>query len=171
MKNRIFNILVGAVLLLTSFNAAPAQRKSSANLMDVKIYVAKEMEDTDKYDPDNPFGLVSVRRRVEARSPLRNTLRILTEGVTRQEEKQKMFSSTYGIKLLSVRLEKGTAYTYFTMPEGATFSGDGSPFLFRHAVEKTALQFPAVKKVVVCLDGILDFGSESDEPSKKCPSR
>jgi hypothetical protein len=169
MKNRIFNILIVAIFLLTSINVVPAQRKSSANLMDVKIFVGKEMEDLDKYDPENPFGLAPVRRRVDARSPLRNTLRVLTEGVTREEEKQKMFSATFGIKLLSVRLENGTAFAYFTMPEDATFSGDGSPFMFKQAVEKTALQFPQVKKVVVCLDGILDFGSESEDPPTKCP--
>jgi len=55
------------------------------------------------------------------------------------------------------------------MLEGATFSDDASPFVFKHVVEKTTLQLPQVKKVVVCPDGILDFWSESDEPPTKCP--
>ena len=170
MKNRIFNILIIAVLLLTAVGGARAQRKGASNLTEVKIYLAKEYDDYDaEYDAKNPYNLVAVKRRVNAKSPLRSTLRALTEGATKQEEKQKLFSAMFGIKLLSVRLENGTAYTYFTMPEGATFSGDGSPFVFKHVVEKTALQFPQVKKVVVCLDGILDFWSESEDPPKKCP--
>jgi hypothetical protein len=56
------------------------------------------------------------------------------------------------------------------MPPGAAFSGDNSPFIFRDAVELTAKQFPGVKKVLVCLDGVEDFWSESEEPAKKCPA-
>lgn len=169
MKNRILSILMIAAFMLTGIFMVQAQQKTSSKLMDVKIYLAKEYDDYDaEYDEKNPSNLFPARRRVDAASPLRNTLKALTEGPTKAEEKQKLFSAMFGIKLLSVRLEKGVAYTYFTMPEGATFSGDGSPFIFKNAVEKTALQFPNVKKVVVCLDGILDFWSESGEPPKKC---
>jgi hypothetical protein len=167
MKNRIFNISL--IALLTVSGAAQAQRKPASSMMTVNIYVAREMEDDAAYDEKNPHNLVAVKRRVNAKSPLRNTLKSLTGGVTRAEEKQNLFSAMFGIRFLSVRLENGTAYTYFTMPEGATFSGDGSPFVFQDAVERTALQFPQVKKVVVCLDGILDFGSESEDPPRKCP--
>jgi hypothetical protein len=168
MKNGIFNILIIAALLLTAVGASSAQRKKASNSMDVKIYVAQELADESQYDEKNPSNLVPLKRRVDAKSPLRNTLIALTGGITRAEEKQGFVSVMFGIKFVSVRLENGTAYAYFTMPEGASFSGDLSPLIFRDAVERTARQFPQVKKVEVCLDGILDFWSESDEPPKKC---
>ena len=168
MKTNIFYIFIVAILVLTGIGAAQAQRRKASNLMDVKIYVAKEAEERDVYDPKNPSGLVPLKRRVNATAPLRNTLITLTNGITRAEENQGFVSVMFGIKFVSVRLENGTAYTYFTMPEGASFSGDLSPLVFRDAVERTALQFPQVKKVEVCLDGILDFWSEADEPPKKC---
>jgi hypothetical protein len=169
MSNKVFQILIFAVVLTNGLTTAQAQRKAQANLIEVKIYLAKEAEDYDaQYDAKNPHGLVAVRRKVGAKSPLSSTLKALTEGATRAEVKQKLFSVTYGIKFVSARLEKGTAYTYFTMPEGATFSGDLSPLIFRDAVEKTALQFASVRKVEVCLDGILDFWSEAEDGGRKC---
>ena len=150
-------------------SAAQAQRRAKSNLMDVKIYAAKELADESQYDPENPGNLLPVKRRVDARSPLRNTLIALTRGLTPAEEKQGFVSVMFGIKFLSVRLENGTARAYFTMPADASFAGDLSPIYFKEAVERTARQFPNVKNVEVCLDGILNFWDESDEETKKCP--
>jgi hypothetical protein len=159
-----------SLLLLTllpgSFSAE-AKRGYSAQSKEVKIYFIKDPYDNS--DPKNPGSLGAVTRKVSAKSPLRGALLALTGGPTAAEEKRGYSSSTWGIRLLSVKLKSGTAYAYFTMPGGAMFSGDNSPFIFKDAVEKTALQFPNVRKVVVCLDGILDFGSESEDPPRKCP--
>jgi spore germination protein GerM len=146
---------------------ACAQGSSAAQTKAVKVYFLKEPYDNS--DPENPAGLKPVTRKVSAKSPLREALLALTAGPSRAERKNGYDSPTWGIQLLSVKIKDGTAYTYFTMPEGATFSGDNSPFIFEDAVKMTASQFPNVRKVVVCLDGILDFGSESDEPPRKCP--
>jgi hypothetical protein len=161
----LLSILLAA-LLLGSLTAG-AQRSPAAQTKEVKIYFLKNPYDNS--DPDNPGGLGAVTRKVNAKSPLRSALLALTGGPTKAERARGFESSTWGIKLLSVKIKGETAYTYFTMPEGAMFSGDNSPFVFEDAVKKTALQFPNVRKVVVCLDGILDFGSESDEPPRKCP--
>jgi hypothetical protein len=166
MRKLIFQFLIMTIVLSAGVSFVQAQRVKQKNLVEVKIYLAKENEE---YDERNPHGLVAVTRTVDARSPLRGALVALTGNVTRPEEKQKLFSALFGIKLLSSRLEKGTAYVYFTMPEEAYFSGDSSPFVFKDAVERTALQFSSVKKVVVCLDGVLNFWSESEEPARKCP--
>ena len=161
----LLSLLIVA-LLFNSFNA-DAKKISNAQSREVKVYFLKDPYDNS--DPKNPGGLGAVTRKVSAKSPLRGALLALTGGPTAAEEKRGYASSTWGIKLLSVKIKNGTAYTYFTMPEGAMFSGDNSPFIFEDAVEKTALQFPNVRKVVVCLDGILDFGSESEDPPRKCP--
>ena len=166
---KIAKILFVAFVLATGTSSALAQRTKPQNLIEVKIYVVKEVGDADaNYDEKNPSNLVAVKRMVAAESPLRGALLALTGGLTKNEEKQKLFAPTFGIKLVSVRLENETAHAFFTMPDGATFSGDGSPFIFKDAVERTALQFPSIKKVVVCLDGVLDFWSESEEPARRC---
>lgn len=162
-KTFCFFLLVSA--LFPASLTINAQKASS--LKEVKIYLIKMPYDNS--DAGNPYGLKAVTRKVNAKSPLRETLLELTKGPTEAEKGEGFESPTYGIQLLSAKIKGGVAYTYFTMPEGARFSGDGSPFIFQNAVEKTALQFPQVRKVVVCLDGILDFGSESGEPTRKCP--
>ncbi len=159
-----FLFILTVLLACVSLNA---QKASNSNLKEVKIYLMKFPYDNS--DDKNPYSLSPVTRRVNAKSPLRAALVALTEGPTAAEKEKGFESPTYGIQLLSVKIKRGVAYTYFTMPEGARFSGEGSPFIFQNAVEKTALQFPNVRKVVVCLDGILDFGSESGEPPRKCP--
>jgi hypothetical protein len=167
MKTEQRKFLLFVLILLTAcVSTVIAQQPRGTKQTEVKIYLMRESEE---YDERNPHNLVAVKRKVKAESPLRSALIALTGSVTRAEEKAKLFSPMFGIKLISVRLKNETAYAYFTMPAGATFSGDGSPFVFKDAVEKTALQFSNVKKVVVCLDGILDFWSESEEPARKCP--
>lgn len=167
MKNERRKLLLFVLLLLTaSVPSVAAQRAKKTKQREVKIYLVRESE---KYDERNPHNLVAVKRRVNAATPLRSALNALTGKVSRAEVKANLLSPVFGIRLLSVKLKNGTARAYFTMPEGERFSGDGSPFVFKDAVERTALQFSVVKKVVVCLDGVLDFWSESEEPPRKCP--
>lgn len=100
---------------------------------------------------------------------MRSTLTALLAGPTAAEERQGYSDISYGIKLVKVAIKGDTVRADFTMPPGAAFPGENAPFLFGDAVEFTAKQFPGVTKVIVCLDGILDFGSESGEPPRKCP--
>lgn len=154
-------------LLFGAFEVA-AQQKTQQ----VKIYLRKSLDKKypqDPYDQKNPFGLHPVTREVPARSPLRSALEALMVGPTAAEESVGVLSSTFGLKLLSVRVRNGTAYTRFTQPPGAAFPGDAAPFIFADAVERTAKQFSTVKKVFVCLDGVLNFGDESGERPKRCP--
>lgn len=169
MKNKLGKAGCLSLLILSLLvTGVPVDaKKSSAQLKEVRIYLMKFPYDNSS--DKNPYGLQPVTRKVSAKSPLREALISLTEGPTAAEKQQGFDSPTYGIKFLSVKIKRGVAYTYFTMPEDARFSGDGSPFIFQNAVEQTASQFPNVRKVVVCLDGILDFGIESEEPPTKCP--
>jgi hypothetical protein len=161
MKKLTLELLILTTITIAGFVCVAAQDKTQ----EANIYLLKTGEENAKY----PLGLVAVKRQVDRRSPLRSALEILTDGATVEEaEKQNLASSTWGIKLVSVRIKNRTAYTYFTMPEEARFSGDGAPFIFEEAVKKTVMQFRGVKRVVVCLNGILDFGSESEEPPGRC---
>jgi hypothetical protein len=166
MKTRIVQILIITILLTFGFTSAPAQKRvAPKKLREVKIYLVKA---TEEYDPKNPANLFPVKRKVDAASPLRSALEALMRGETKQEEKRGLYAATFGIQFVSVKLENGMALARFTMPETASFSGTNSPIYFIESVEKTALQFPLVKKVVVCLDGIIDFWREDDTPPKKC---
>jgi spore germination protein GerM len=163
MERLIIKILAVAILLTASILPTQAQSSSPKKTVEVKIYLLKTGADNAKY----PSGLFAVKRNIDRKSPLRSALETLTEGATAEEAEQNLASSTFGIKLVSVRIKNKTAYTRFTMPEEARFPGDNAPFIFQEAVEKTALQFRGVKKVVVCLDGELDFGSEDEDAKPK----
>lgn len=165
-------ISVFAIISQTSFVVAqtPSSSLRTPAKKQVRIYLAMEVKESDKFDSKNPGNLQPVFRKVSAAAPLRETLLLLLAGPTHPEEAAGYSDISYGIKLVSVKMKNGTVRADFTMPPGAAFSGDMSPFYFRDAVVFTARQFPQVKKVTVCLDGILDFWSESDEPPKKCPN-
>lgn len=172
-KGFLFCSLLPVFAIISQTSAVVAQTQSSSvrapAKQQVRIYLAKEVKEGDKFDDKNPANLHPVFRTVSAAAPLRQTLLLLLVGPTRAEEAAGYSDISYGIKLVSVRMKNRIARADFTMPPGAAFSGDMSPFYFRDAVEFTTKQFPQVKKVVICLDGILDFWSESDEPPKKCP--
>jgi hypothetical protein len=161
MKKVILQILFVAIVSMAGFIPVGAQKMP----LEAKIYLLKTGADNANYSS----GLFAVKRQVDRRAPLRSALEILTNGPTTDEEaRQNLASSTFGIKLVSVRIKNKTAYANFTMPEEARFPGDSAPFIFTDAVKKTALQVAGVKRVVVCLDGILNFGSESEDPPKRC---
>lgn len=157
----IFKSAVCAAIIVSGFSFVQAQSAKKGKLIEVNIFLMKSGEGFDsEVSEENPFGLIAVKRTVNAKSPLRNALLALTGKLTQKEKSRNLHSAVWGIELVSVKVKDGTAYTYFIMPFEAKFSGDNAPEIFRNAVEKTARQFPSVKKVEVCLDGILDFEIE-----------
>ncbi len=167
MKIRTMQFLIIALLIVLGSSFAAAQKKASQTkkLRAVDVYFVKKSEE---YDPKNPANLFAVRRRIDARMSLAGALNALMRGATKQEEKRGLFAPTYGIRLVSVMLNEGTAMARFTMPETAQFSGTNSAIYFIKAVEQTVLQFPEVKRVTVCLNGTVDFWREDEQPPQKC---
>ncbi len=149
--------------------ARATSARAKGRLQPVKIYLTKDLQEGEPYDPNNPSNLHPVTRMVNRAAPLRPTLIALMAGPSAREKARGYIDISFGIKLSNVRMKEGTVLAEFTMPPGAAFSGDTSPFIFQGAVEKTIKQFPGVKKVIVCLDGEIDIGSESGEPPRKCP--
>jgi hypothetical protein len=127
------------------------------NLKTVNVFLRiNRKPEAEKY----PDKLFPVKRRVEANAPLHNALEAWTEGATRREKKSGLASSHFGLEYNCVTLEPdGTAIIRFTKPDEVKlpydeiYGGDIVPPLFIKAAEQTAMQFPGVKKVVVCLDG------------------
>ena len=64
-------------------------------------------------------------------------------------------------KLSSVKIKRGVARIDFTRTIRGKEDynpGDLLTLRFEAAVKKTAKQFPAVKKVIVCVNGVNEFG-------------
>ncbi len=116
---------------------------------DVEIYLWRVNDEI----PNKNFVLKSVLRSVEANAPLKPTLEALFKGAFENEVATGFDSSTFGMKFESVVLKNGVATVRFSQPKDQTNYGSLGPFIFLEAIEKTAKQFPAVKKVEVCAIG------------------
>lgn len=172
MKHTLaLTVCLPLVILAAAVHTPPssAQDGARAKRRQVKVYMAKILEDGREPAADNPFNIHPLTRTVDAAAPMRPALDALLAGPTSAEEKRGFVDTGFGIKLVRLRRKGATARADFHMPPGAAFSGDLSPILFKEAVERTVKQFPGVGKVTVCLDGVLDFWSESGEPPQKCP--
>ena len=153
-------ILIIILLNLGLINVFAQKQSQPKKLREVAIYLLREPGDNEEYDSNNPLWLFPVKRQVNANEPLVGTMKVLVKGATKAEERRKYHSSTFGIKFVSLSLKNGILTARFTMPKTASFGGDLSPSIFEEAVRKTAIQFKEVKKVIVSLDGVTDFGTE-----------
>lgn len=114
------------------------------------------------------FVLGTVEREVSANAPLEPTLQNLFIGVAKNEEGQGFTSPTFGMKFEGVVLKNGVATVKFSQPPDQTNYGSLGPFIFLEAIEKTARQFPTVKKVVVCAIGETMIDGELDKQFPRC---
>lgn len=131
----------------------------------VKIYLRDAFESENLLES---LEMVAVEREVNAASPLRFALEAQLAGATDEEENTlRLFSPVSGINLMSVRVKNKTAYAKFTRTETEAFSKIDA-LRFRKAIRLTALQFPSVKKVEICLDGAADFWRVNAKTHRKC---
>ncbi len=128
--------------------------QKSSNLKEVEVYFyfigAEGIEDE----------ILPLKRNVSATAPLRSAIEEMLKDPTEDEKKLGYESLNYdNLKLVSVKLKRGTARMDFSRVVGEnTNPGDLLTLKFEAAVKKTAKQFPAVKKVVVCVNGMNEFG-------------
>ncbi|HEX8246904.1 MAG TPA: GerMN domain-containing protein [Pyrinomonadaceae bacterium] len=173
MRKLILSITVLAILAVNFAPAAGQQKRAERrkNLKTVNVFLRVNGKFEAQERPDNLFP---VKRRVEANAPLHNALEVLTAGATGREAKSGLADSHFGLEYNCVTLNRdGTAIVRFTKPYEVEFpfneeyGGELIPPLFIKAVERTAQQFPSVKKVVVCLDG--DRISAEGKSVDACP--
>ena len=116
------------------------------------------------HEPTEKFESVlnPVTREVGATAPLRPTIEALLAGPTAEEAKRGYEAVDYGrnMKLAAVKLTKGVARIDFTREDGKENPnpGDLLTLYFAGAVKETAKQFPEVRKVIVCVNGLDEFG-------------
>lgn len=127
----------------------PTNEYLEAGLKRVKIYLWRANDN----EGSNPFVLGTVEREVNSAAPLQPALQELFLGTTKDEEEKGFSSSTFGMKFEGVVLKNGVATVKFSQPKDQTNYGSMGPIIFLEAIEKTAKQFPSVKKVEVCAIG------------------
>ena len=89
-------IILITILLNLGFMTVFAQKRGQPkDQREVTIYLLRELEGNEPYDPDNPLWLFPVKRRIDARTPLAGALRVLVKGATKEEQRRKYFSSTF----------------------------------------------------------------------------
>jgi hypothetical protein len=165
-------ILTAALVLIAGGQSfkTEAQSKQPARKIQVNVFLPK---DGDAPDPSsNPSNLQPVRREVNAAAPVRPALEALLKGPTREEARSGFGGhDVRGLYIVKVAVKSGTAYASFAHRKSwLGWSGDLSPLAFGDGVERTLMQFPGVRRTVVCVDGVVNFGDESGGPEKKCPN-
>ncbi len=151
--------LNGFLLILAVFNffTVSAQAQKSSELKEVKVYfhfIGTEGTESE---------IVPLKRRVSAKTPLRPAIEELLKEPTQAEIKSGYQSAGYDeMRFVSVKLKNGTARIDFSRKlenDRSDYNpGDLLTLRFESAVIKTARQFPAIKKVVVCVNGMNEFG-------------
>ncbi|MDM7921836.1 MAG: GerMN domain-containing protein [Pyrinomonadaceae bacterium] len=159
-------------VLLTALFVFAVPLKTSAQTegtRKVTVYFWEMNRDTEGDD------LVPFVRYVDAKAPLRPTLEALLAGPTKEEDLEKFTTVRYDddLKLDKVEIRGRTARIDFTRDVGGdTNPGDLLTLRFEDAVIRTAKQFPNIEKVIVCVNGLNEFGigMVEDRP-KPCPKK
>jgi len=164
--NRFIILLAVMTIALTSGVVGRGQTEAAGALKEVKVFfyfIGKDGTDEQ---------ILPVKRQVSAAAPLYPAIEAILEGPTAAEKALGYTTTRYGpMKLLSVKFTKTTARIDFSreiLPNSNP--GDLETLRFREAVMRTAEQFPSVKKVIVCVNGMNEFGvgMEIDRPIP-CP--
>lgn len=135
-----------------------------ANLKNVKIYLWRANDE----QAGKNFVLGAVEREVSSITPLQGALSELFLGAYPSDEEKGFSSPAFGMKFEGVVLKSGTATVKFSQPAGATNYGTLGPFIFLEAIEKTAKQFPTVKRVEVCAVGDTLIDAQLDKQFPRC---
>jgi hypothetical protein len=168
--------IITALALLGEIPSATAQRPRS-DTRQVRVYFYSEKElpsntysDSRRAAIEELLALVAVRRTVSVTTPARGAIEALIAGPT-DEEKGRGLRSPYaeGLSIKNLAIDGGTAHVSFVSKcvDCPRWPGDLAPWRFREAIERTLKQFPTVRRVVICLDGVENFDAGGDE-IKKC---
>jgi spore germination protein GerM len=142
------------LILLVFVVALPVSGQQSTESKEVKVYFMFLGQDGDE------SILKPLMRKVSVAAPLCPSIAAMLEEPTESERHLGYVSAGYGgIKLTSVKVKKGKARIDFTRVITPDYNpGDLQTLYFEDAVIKTAKQFPSVKKVMVCVNGVNEFG-------------
>ena len=160
---RIITLILLVAFALTA-NGLAQIPPPGAKTVKVKIYLLDQFESANLLEN---LEMQAVEREVTSEFPLRSALEELLKGATEVETSQLLYSPVSGISLISARVKNKTAYASFTL-NGSEKLDEINALRFRKAVSQTALQFPAIRRVEICLDGIADFWLVGAKKHRKC---
>lgn len=115
------------------------------------------------HEPGEYIDLSPVTRVIRSAAPARAAIEALLAGPTAAEKKRGFggLARAHEFAIGSLTIRDGVARINFVASRTwAGFPGDTAPIRFKKAVELTLGQFPNVRRVVVSLNGDLDFDSE-----------
>ena len=101
-------------------------------------------------------------------APLRPTLEILFAEASQDDKNSGFESAVFGMKFEGVVLRNGVALIKFSQPKVKNKMPAVAPRIFLEAIEKTAKQFPTVKKVELCEVGGTTFAFDIKPQIPKC---
>ncbi len=116
--------------------------------------------------------ILPLKRKVSSKAPLFPAIEEMLKEPTEAEQKQGFVSAGYGdLKLVSVKIKRGTVRVDFKRTISDDYNpGDLQTLAFESAVIKTAKQFPTIKKVIVCVNGMNEFGiGLVEDAPRPCP--
>ena len=157
MHNRWLSLFAAfAVLCVVGLSPSEATARPAApKPQRIKIYFYHE--------PGEYIDLGPVTRTIRSNAPARTAIEALLAGPTAAERAQGFdalaSANEFAIGKLTVR--GGTARVNFIASRTwAGWPGDLAPVRFKKAVELTLKQFASVRRVVVSLNGDVNFASE-----------
>lgn len=158
-------MVFAAILITPYFSTAAGQSGSPRKTIKVKIYLLDSFESENLLEN---MEMQTVEREVSAASPLRSALEAQLAGATEDEENTLRLYSPFGkINLTGLRVKNKIAYANFERAGTEEF-GKIDALRFRKAIRLTALQFPNIKQIEICLDGTADFWRVGAKTHKKC---
>jgi len=154
---KLRSLYVAAIVLAISgmcFSQKTGPTQAAFGTKEVKVYFMFIGTD------GTESNIRPLKRTVAAAAPLFPAIAAMLETPSEAEQKLGYTSAGYGdMKLDSVTLKKGTVRVDFSREIRPDYNpGDLQTLDFESAVIKTAKQFPAVKTVIVCVNGINEFG-------------
>ena len=159
LKLQTITLLISTICLVS--NAATQSKISKDEKLEVRIYWSSI--------PDKKNDLPFVNRQVNAKNPLSEALEVLFAAkITPEEENRGFWNVTSNMKFEGVRLKNGTALIRFSQPPDETNYGSLGAYYLAQAIEKTAKQFPTVKRVKICAVGETFIDGELDKPFPRC---
>jgi spore germination protein GerM len=154
IAKRTFILAVFVSLLVCSQASFAQQASKGPGPRAIKLYFYHE--------PGEYIDLSPVTRMIRSAAPAHAAINALLAGPTPEEEREGFsgLASADQFRIATLTIRNGTARINFVSKRNwAGFPGDTAPIRFKKAVELTLKQFPNVKRVIVSLDGDLDFAS------------
>ncbi len=170
MKRPILSIIILSIIAAGVSPSTAQPKKQRRKTSEAVIFLLKGSPVESGVVP----VLAPVKRRVAARAPLAGAIEALLEGAN-ERDGEDIYGFIFGLKFVSAQIKNRTAridfeYDEADLEEGEEYSwGATMRVFFAEAVERTALQFDGVDRVVVCVEGLDRYDSPDDFYHRKCP--